>query len=92
MYTMSRLAFCAPLPVPFWWLAQLVLSVPLEVLHVSRPLPTISTSPRTLKLCCCASCADAVPGSSSANTIAMETAAHQRHADDTIFERSEFTF
>ncbi len=91
MYTMSRLAFCAPLPVPFWWLAQLVLSVPLEVLHVSRPLPTISTSPRTLKLCCCASCADAVPGSSSASTNPMDSAAQQRRADETTFERPEFT-
>ena len=80
MYTMSRLAFCAPLPVPFWWLAQLVLSVPLEVLHVSRPLPTISTSPLMLKLCCCTNCACASPGTSASMKAAVAITRGMRHA------------
>ena len=80
MYTMSRSAFWPLLPVPPWWPAQLLLPLPLVVLQVSRPLPTITTSPLMLKLCCCTNCACASPGTSASMKAAVAITRGMRHA------------
>src|SRR5690554_3454737 len=89
-------------PLPFRSFVQVVLAE-----QVSSPLPIISTSPVTLKLCRCASCAEAVPDTSMDASMARTSTPHIRricaaafersntmthaYASATLFERSRFT-